>query len=616
MQVPRAKAVMFCLMDVSASMGEREKELAKRFFILLHLFLKRKYERVDIVFIRHTDEAAEVDEQEFFYGRETGGTVVSSALKAMMQVREARYPVSDWNVYCAQASDGDNSGSDRATASRSCRGASCRSSQYYAYIEIADEESPARPRRQGTVARLCGPEGGRAGLRHGARRRARRHLSRLPQAVRQAASQGSRAMTNSLERDPHRCIPGTAAVRRRRMGLRHHPARLRRHRHDRPRRARPRLLPNQIEIISAEQMLDAYSSVGMPLMYAHWSYGKRFARDEALYRKGYTALAYEIVINSNPCISYCMEENTMAMQTLVIAHAAFGHNHFFKNNYLFQQWTDPAGILDYLDFAKRYVAACEERYGVEAVERDARCGACADGPGRVPLPAGAQTEPRRIRAAPARAARARGEGLSRPLAHRARRDKPRRGGRGRRGRARAQASLRLPEENLLYFLEKNRPKLKTWQRELLRIVRNIAQYFYPQRQTKVMNEGCASFVHYTIVNRLYDKGLISEGVLLEILHSHANVVAQFDYDDQRFSGFNPYALGFAMMQDIRRICEDPDDEDRAWFPDIAGSRTGRRRCATPGPITATNPSSASSCRRASSASSACSRSPTSRPIRM
>ncbi len=140
--VPRAKAVMFCLMDVSASMGEREKELAKRFFILLHLFLKRKYERVEIVFIRHTDEAAEVDEQEFFYGRETGGTVVSSALKAMMAVREARYPVGDWNVYCAQASDGDNSGSD----SRACVAMLMQSIlplvQYYAYIEIADEDSP------------------------------------------------------------------------------------------------------------------------------------------------------------------------------------------------------------------------------------------------------------------------------------------------------------------------------------------------------------------------------------------------------------------------------------------------------------------------------------------
>ena len=103
-------------------------------------------------------------------------------------------------------------------------------------------------------------------------------------------------------------------------------------------------------------------------------------------------------------------------------------------------------------------------------------------------------------------------------------------------------------------------------------MRNVAQYFYPQRQTKVMNEGCATFVHYTIVNRLYDKGLISEGALLEILHSHANVVAQFDYNDPRFSGFNPYALGFAMMQDIRRICETPTDEDRAWFPDIAGRK--------------------------------------------
>ena len=110
--VPRAKAVMFCLMDVSASMGEREKDLAKRFFILLHLFLKRKYERVDIVFIRHTHEASEVDEQEFFYGRETGGTVVSSALKKMIEIREKRYPAADWNIYCAQASDGDNSGSD------------------------------------------------------------------------------------------------------------------------------------------------------------------------------------------------------------------------------------------------------------------------------------------------------------------------------------------------------------------------------------------------------------------------------------------------------------------------------------------------------------------------
>ena len=117
-------------------------------------------------------------------------------------------------------------------------------------------------------------------------------------------------------------------------------------------------------------MLDAYSALGMPLMYHHWSFGKLFAREEGLYRAGHIGLAYEMVINSNPCISYLLEENSMTMQTIVIAHAAFGHNHFFKNNYLFQQWTNAESILEYLAFAKRYIAACEERYGhgdVEAV---------------------------------------------------------------------------------------------------------------------------------------------------------------------------------------------------------------------------------------------------------
>src|SRR5216684_6354328 len=129
------------------------------------------------------------------------------------------------------------------------------------------------------------------------------------------------------------------------------------------------IYPVQIEVITSEQMLDAYSSVGLPLMYRHWSFGKRFAYHETLYRKGLQGLAYEIVINSNPCICYIMEENSMTMQTLVIAHAAFGHNHFFKNNYLFRQWTDANGILDYMEFAKSYIARCEDMYGEAAVER-------------------------------------------------------------------------------------------------------------------------------------------------------------------------------------------------------------------------------------------------------
>ena len=116
--------------------------------------------------------------------------------------------------------------------------------------------------------------------------------------------------------------------------------------------------PNQIEIIASEQMLDAYASLGLPIGYPHWSYGKEFIRNEEMYRKGARGLAYEIVINSNPCISYLMEENTMAMQALVIAHACYGHNSFFKNNYLFRQWTSADSIIDYMVFARRYVLEC------------------------------------------------------------------------------------------------------------------------------------------------------------------------------------------------------------------------------------------------------------------
>ncbi|OWK19272.1 hypothetical protein AJ88_44635 [Mesorhizobium amorphae CCBAU 01583] len=103
-------------------------------------------------------------------------------------------------------------------------------------------------------------------------------------------------------------------------------------------------------------------------MYRHWSFGKHFLYEELLYRKGGRGLAYELVINSNPCIVYLMEENTMALQALVTAHAALGHNHFFKNNHLFRQWTDAGAILSYLDFAKGYITRCEERHGLAAVE--------------------------------------------------------------------------------------------------------------------------------------------------------------------------------------------------------------------------------------------------------
>ncbi|MBP1872210.1 uncharacterized sporulation protein YeaH/YhbH (DUF444 family) [Ensifer adhaerens] len=137
--LPNASAVMFCLMDVSASMGEREKDLAKRFFVLLHLFLKRRYERIDIVFIRHTDEAREVDEETFFFSKQSGGTVVSTALEEMLRIIEDRYPSNLWNIYAAQASDGDNANGDSDRCAELLREKLMRLCQYYAYVEIIDE---------------------------------------------------------------------------------------------------------------------------------------------------------------------------------------------------------------------------------------------------------------------------------------------------------------------------------------------------------------------------------------------------------------------------------------------------------------------------------------------
>ena len=328
--------------------------------------------------------------------------------------------------------------------------------------------------------------------------------------------------------------------------------------------------PNQIEVITAEQMLDSYSSIGMPLMYRHWSFGKRFARDEAYYKRGIRSLAYELVINSDPCISYIMEENSMTMQALVIAHAAYGHNHFFKNNYQFQLWTQPDHIIDYLSFAKSYVAECEERYGQEAVETvlDAAHALMNQGVSRDLRPRTRNVAKREREKAERRRAHeeATYDDIYRTLPEITKEPVTAESADSRN----EQRRLGLPEENLLYFLEKNAPKLEDWERELLRIVRLLAQYFYPQRQTKMMNEGCATFVHYEILNRLYERGQLTDGTMLEFLHSHSSVVFQPSFNDRRFSGINPYALGFAMMNDIRRICTEPTAEDRDWFPQIAG----------------------------------------------
>lgn len=317
----------------------------------------------------------------------------------------------------------------------------------------------------------------------------------------------------------------------------------------------------QIELISSEQMLDAYSSVAMPILYNHWSFGKTFIQNERQYQKGMQGLAYEVVINTNPCIAYLMENNTATLQALVLAHASVGHSHFFKNNYLFKGWTDADTIIDYLKFAKKYIKSCEEKYGEKEVEYllDACHSLQNHGVDKYRKPSR----------------------LSDELAYNRKKewsnyfentfnDLWRTIPKGKSEESANQSEL-IREENLLYFIEKNSPILEDWQREVVRIVRKISQYFYPQRQTQLMNEGFATFTHHLIMTEMHDQGLLDDGSYLEFLQSHSNVVTQLDWDHKYYSGINVYALGYAMFVDIRRICENPDAEDLKWFPDIANT---------------------------------------------
>ncbi len=322
--------------------------------------------------------------------------------------------------------------------------------------------------------------------------------------------------------------------------------------------------PNQIEVITAEQMMDAYASVGMPIGYNHWSYGKHF-------------LSTEKELQAWPDGPGLRDRDQLrSLHRLPDGgkhpvHAGAGDRprllraqQFLQGQLPVPHWTDASSIIDYLVFAKQYIMQCEERYGIDAVEDllDSCHALMNYGVDRYkrPYPISAEEERQRQKER---------EELIQRQVNDLWRTIPRVG-----GKDKEQSMARYPsepQENILYFIEKNAPLLEPWQREVIRIVRKIAQYFYPQRQTQVMNEGWATFWHYTLLNDLYDEGLVNDGFMMEFLQYHTSVVYQPSFDSPYYSGINPYALGFAMYRDIRRICEEPTDEDRRWFPDIAGS---------------------------------------------
>jgi stage V sporulation protein R len=290
---------------------------------------------------------------------------------------------------------------------------------------------------------------------------------------------------------------------------------------------------------------------------------KKFIEQQKAYQNGHSGLAYEMVINTNPSICYIMEDNTQMMQLLVTAHAAIGHNHFFKNNYLFREWTKPEFIVDYLVYARNYVKFCEEKYGNTHVETilDAAHALQYHSVFKYPRKDKSKEELRQQKTErikdiydsynPLLDMEGFGDYKYSKILH--------------------YEEKETNEENVLFYLIKNSKVLRGWEKELLKIVMDVAQYFYPQIQTKMMNEGFASFTHHKIMNELYDYGYIDSGYMLEFIDSHCGVLHQSEFGKPGGGTINPYNLGFNMFQEVKRICDNPTDEDREFSPTYAGS---------------------------------------------
>lgn len=314
----------------------------------------------------------------------------------------------------------------------------------------------------------------------------------------------------------------------------------------------------QIEILSEDQMINILTSVGMPIMYHHWKFGKEYLKSKDSFGKGKSGPPYEIVINTDPAIAYCMETNTMTMMALVISHACIGHGSLYKNHELFKKWTRPKSWLSYLEYAKKYIMRCEELYGIDTVEKFLTACMHLEGQSHFkythPKP---ETKEQKKERQQARTKFL--QDVYNPLV----RDKEY-------GKAPSEDDRLYPQENLAYFFEKNSPILEDWQREILRIFYTIEQYFYPQMHCKIVHEGWASFWHYTIMTDMKDQGYIDEGSYLEFINSHTNAISNFRQKGH-MAYINPYHLGFNIFQDLKRICENPTKEDKEWFPEIANT---------------------------------------------
>lgn len=307
--------------------------------------------------------------------------------------------------------------------------------------------------------------------------------------------------------------------------------------------------PQEFELCDHVQMLGYMAYAGMPSHYPHWSYGKAYEKLKTLYDHGVTGLPYEMVINANPALAYLMRDNSLCLQILTIAHV-YGHNDFFKNNFTFRS-TRPEFTIGmfkaHADRVRRYIDT--PGIGLDRVE------AVLDAAHALSLQCRRNLAVRKL--SPADERRRLLEASVRPpdpfqAIHR-REPSP---------EPDVSRTPPVPDEDLLLFLRDHNPRLADWERDLLTIVHEEAQYFIPQIETKIMNEGWASFWHKRILDHLD----LPQAIHLEFLVRHNQVVRPIP------GQVNPYHLGLKLWEHIERVGDDPTPEERERLPP---GRTGR-----------------------------------------
>jgi stage V sporulation protein R len=312
------------------------------------------------------------------------------------------------------------------------------------------------------------------------------------------------------------------------------------------------------EVVTFEEMLQIYTT-GFPIMFNHWTFGKQYESLYKQYKNNRASIAYEVIFNTNPSLCYLLETNSTTMQALVMSHAACGHSAFFKNNEFMRENTNAKTITSFLKNMRSYVQECERLYGEKRVEE------ILDVCSSLTYYAIDRSEYIDL---------TRKEKEQKRINRKVEQDKDfdlkveELG--ARKSDAQRDIIERQKDENIVKFIARYSPILKPWERELMLMFCKVQQYFYPQIFTKLMNEGYASFWHYQLMNRLYDLGYISEGSILEFIHSHTSVLCQHDHDSKYYSGLNPYKLGYEIFNDIKRICTEPTEEDKRFSPGLIG----------------------------------------------